>query len=81
MVDIDPRPFQAQLAQAEGTLGKDTHILQQAKMDLERYKAAWARNAIAKQLLDDQEKTVAQEEGTVRSDQGLVQYDQVQLAY
>lgn len=81
LVDIDPRPFQAQLAQAEGTLEKDTHILQQAKMDLERYKAAWARNAIAKQLLDDQEKTVAQEEGTVRSDQGLVQYDQVQLAY
>lgn len=81
LVDIDSRPFTAQLAQAQGTLEKDTHILQQAKMDLERYQAAWARNAIAKQILDDQEKTVLQDEGTVRADQGLVQYDQVQVSY
>ncbi len=81
LIDIDPRPFEAQLAQAQGTLEKDTHILAQAKMDLERYRAAWARNAIAKQILDDQEKTVLQDEGTVKADQGLVQFDQVQLAY
>lgn len=81
LVDIDSRPFAAQLAQAQGTLQKDTHILQQAKMDLERYQAAWAKNAIAKQILDDQEKTVLQDEGTVKADQGLVQYDQVQLSY
>lgn len=81
LVDIDPRPFMAQLAQAQGTLEKDTHILQQAKMDLERYRAAWARNAIAKQVLDDQEKTVLQDEGTVKADEGLVQYDRVQVSY
>lgn len=81
LVDIDPRPFAAQLAQAQGTLEKDSHILQQSKMDLERYRAAWARNAIAKQILDDQEKTVLQNEGTVKADQGLVQYDQVQVSY
>ncbi len=81
LIDIDPRPFEAQLAQAQGTLEKDTHILAQAKMDLERYRAAWARNAIAKQILDDQEKTVLQDEGTVKADQGLVQFDRVQLAY
>jgi membrane fusion protein, multidrug efflux system len=81
LVDIDPRPFAAQLAQAQGTLEKDTQILQQARMDLERYRAAWARNAIAKQILDDQEKTVAQDEGTVTADQGLVQFDKVQLSY
>jgi multidrug efflux system membrane fusion protein len=81
LIDIDPRPFEAQLSQALGTLEKDTHILAQAKMDLERYRAAWARNAIAKQILDDQEKTVLQDEGTVKADQGLVQFDRVQLAY
>src|ERR1700744_5425942 len=81
LVDIDPRPFEAQLAQAQGTLVKDTHVLDQAKMDLERYRAAWARNAVAKQILDDQEKTVLQAEGTVKADEGLVQYDQIQLAY
>lgn len=81
LVDIDPRTFEAQLAQAEGTLEKDTHVLAQAKMDLERYRAAWARNAIAKQTLDDQEKLVLQDEGTVKADQGLVRLDKVQLVY
>jgi multidrug efflux system membrane fusion protein len=81
LIDIDRRPFEAQLAQAQGTLEKDTQLLEQAKMDLERYRAAWARNAIAKQLLDDQEKTVLQDQGTVKADQGLVQFDRVQLAY
>jgi multidrug efflux system membrane fusion protein len=81
LIDIDPRTFEAQLMQAEGTLEKDTHILAQARMDLERYRAAWARNAIAKQTLDDQEKLVLQNEGTVKADQGVVQFDRVQLAY
>jgi membrane fusion protein, multidrug efflux system len=81
LIDIDPRPFAANLAQAQGTLEKDAQVLQQAKMDLERYRAAWARDAIAKQILDDQEKTVAQDEGTVLADQGTVQFDQVQLSY
>jgi membrane fusion protein, multidrug efflux system len=81
LIEIDPRPFEAQLAQAQGTLEKDVRLLDQAKMDLERYRAAWARNAIAKQILDDQEKLVLQDEGTVKADQGQVQYDKVQLAY
>jgi multidrug efflux system membrane fusion protein len=50
-------------------------------MDLARYEAAYARNAIAKQQLDDQAQTVAQDEGTVKADQGSVAYDRVQLAY
>jgi membrane fusion protein, multidrug efflux system len=81
LVDIDPRPYQAQVLQAEGTLEKDTNVLAQAKMDLDRYRAAWARNAIPKQTLDDQEKIVLQDEGTVKNDQGTLQYDQVQLSY
>jgi membrane fusion protein, multidrug efflux system len=56
-------------------------VLGQAQLDLDRYRAAWARNAIAKQTLDDQEKLVLQDEGTVKNDQGTVQYDQIQVDY
>src|SRR5580700_7989905 len=81
LIDIDARPFEAQLMQAEGALERDTNLLAQAKMDLQRYRDAWARNAIPKQTLDDQEKIVLQDEGTVKNDQGTVQYDQVQVDY
>ncbi len=81
LVDIDPRPYRALLMQAQGALERDQSLLAQAQMDLERYRAAWARNAIAKQTLDDQEKLVHQYEGTVKNDEGNVQYDQVQLDY
>jgi multidrug efflux system membrane fusion protein len=81
LIDIDPRPYQAQLLEAEGALERDTNILAQAQMDLERYRAAWARNGINKQLLDDQEKIVLEDQGTVKNDQGTVNYDQVQLGF
>jgi multidrug efflux system membrane fusion protein len=81
LIDIDPRPFEAQLLQAQGALERDTNVLAQAKMDLQRYQQAWARNSIPKQTLDDQEKIVLQDEGTVKNDQGTVQYDQVQVAF
>jgi multidrug efflux system membrane fusion protein len=81
LIDIDPRPYQAQLMQAEGSLEHDTNVLAQAQMDLDRYRAAWAGNGIPKQLLDDQEKIVLQEQGTVKNDQGTVNYDEVQLGY
>jgi len=81
LIDIDPRPFQAQLLQAQGALERDTNVLAEAKMDLERYQQAWAKNGIPKQTLDDQEKLVLQDEGTVKNDQGTVQFDQVQVAF
>jgi membrane fusion protein, multidrug efflux system len=81
LVDIDPRQFQAQVESAEGALARDTNILSQAKMDLDRYQKAWARKAVAKQQLDDQEKIVAQNEGLVKSDQGTLDFDKVQLSY
>jgi membrane fusion protein, multidrug efflux system len=81
LIDIDPRTYQAQLEQAEGTLERDTNVLGQAQMDLERYQTAWSRNAIAKQQLDDQGKIVLQDKGTVKNDQGLVDYDKVQVEY
>lgn len=81
LIDIDPRTYQATLLQAQGTLDRDENVLGQAKMDLERYKLAWSRNAIPKQTLDDQEKIVLQNQGTVKLDQGVVQFDEVQLEY
>jgi multidrug efflux system membrane fusion protein len=81
LIDIDPLPYQAQLMQAEGALEHDTNVLAQARMDLDRYRTAWAGNGINKQLLDDQEKIVLQDEGTVKNDQGTENYDQVQLSY
>jgi multidrug efflux system membrane fusion protein len=81
LIDIDPRTYQATLLQAQGTLDRDENVLGQAKMDLERYKQAWARNAIPKQTLDDQEKLVLQNQGTVKLDQGVVQFDQIQVEY
>jgi multidrug efflux system membrane fusion protein len=81
LIEIDPRPYEATLTQAEGALERDTNVLAQAQMDLERYKQAWARNGINKQLLDDQDKIVLQDQGTVKNDQGTVDYDKVQLSY
>jgi multidrug efflux system membrane fusion protein len=81
LIDIDARPYQATLAQAEGTLERDRAQLNEAQMDLKRYRTAFAKGAIAKQLLDDQEQLVLQDTGTVGADEGAVAYDQVQLGY
>ena len=81
LVDIDPRSFAAALLQTQGTLDRDTHLLAQARMDLERYRAAWAKRAIARQQLDDQEKLVLQTEGTVKADRGAVANASVQLEF
>jgi multidrug efflux system membrane fusion protein len=81
LVEIDSRPYRATLMQAQGTLERDQNLLAQAKMDAQRYKDAWSRNAIPKQTLDDQEKLVLQDEGTVKIDEGVVQYDQIQVDY
>src|SRR3984957_5734332 len=81
LIQIDPRPYQANVLTAQGALERDTNLLAQAQMDLKRYQDAWARNAIPKQTLDDQEKLVLQDQGTVKADQGTLQFDQVQLAF
>ena len=81
LIDIDSRTYLANLLQAQGALERDQNLLAQAQMDLERYRAAFARNAIAKQIVDDQQKLVLQDEGSVKNDQGVVQFDQVQVEY
>jgi multidrug efflux system membrane fusion protein len=81
LIDIDARQYEAQLAQAEGTLERDQNLLAQAEMDLERYKQAWSKNAIPRQTLEDQEKLVLQDRGTIKNDEGIVAYDKVQVGY
>ena len=81
LIDIDPRPYEAQLQQVEGTLEHDRGVLAQAEMDLTRYDKAATQHAIAQQTYDDQKLAVEQYRGTVKNDVGQVQYAQVQLSY
>ena len=81
LVDIDSRQYDAQLVQAQGTLERDQSLLAESEMDLERYKVAWGKNAISRQVLEDQEKLVLQQKGTVKNDEGAVEYAQVQVGY
>jgi membrane fusion protein, multidrug efflux system len=81
LIDIDPRPYEATLTQAEGTLERDRGILAQARIDLGIYQAAYARNGIGRQQLLDQQQVVVQDAGTVKADEGTVAYDRVQLGY
>jgi len=81
LVEVDPAPFAAALTQAEGQLARDTALLENARLDLQRYQEAFARNAIPKQQLDTQAATVHQFEGTVEFDRGVVENARVQLAY
>jgi multidrug efflux system membrane fusion protein len=81
LLDIDPRPYQAQLQQAEGLLDHDRGVLKQAEIDLARYQEAFTSHAVAKQILDDQEQAVVQDQGAVKFDLGQVQYSEAQLSY
>jgi multidrug efflux system membrane fusion protein len=81
LVEIDPRPFQAQLTQAEGQLARDKALLENARVDLDRYQTAYSKNAIPKQQLDTQVASVHQYEGAVKFDQGQVDTAKLQLTY
>lgn len=78
---IDPRPFQVQLAQAEGQMARDRELLKNAKLDLERYRVLWRQDSIARQQLDTQEALVRQYEGTIQSDQAAIDSAKLQLVY
>ena len=81
LAEIDPRPFQAQLEQAQGQYQRDKALLENANVDLNRYQIAYSKNAIPKQQLDTQVATVHQYEGIVKLDQGQIDNVNVQLAY
>ena len=81
LVEIDPRPYQVQLEQAEGQLIRDQAMLDNARVDLDRYQKLLAQNAIPEQQLATQKATVAQAEGVVRTDQGQIDSAKLNLVY
>jgi len=81
IAEIDPRPFQVQLTQAEGALARDQAQLENARLDLERYKDLVKRDLIPKQQLDTQDALVHQFEGAVKADQGQIDSARLQLTY
>jgi multidrug efflux system membrane fusion protein len=81
LAEIDPRPYQVQLDQAEGQMAKDRALLNNARIDLERYRVLLAQDSVSKQLSDTQESLVRQYEGTVKVDQSQIDNAKLQLAY
>jgi multidrug efflux system membrane fusion protein len=81
LAKIDPRPFEAQLIQAEGQMARDQALLKNAQLDLQRFRTLWEKAAIAKQQLDTQEALVHQYEGAVKADQGQIDNVKLQLVY
>jgi membrane fusion protein, multidrug efflux system len=78
---IDPRPFQVLLTQAEGQMARDRELLNNARMDLERYRTLWKQDSIPRQQLDTQEALVRQNEGAVKIDQGQIDSAKLQITY
>jgi multidrug efflux system membrane fusion protein len=81
LAEIDPRPFQVQLAQAEGQLARDAALLKNAEADLERYRMLFEQDSIARQQLDTQAALVRQYEGTLKADKAQIDNARLQLAY
>jgi multidrug efflux system membrane fusion protein len=81
LAEIDPRPFQVQLTQAEGQMARDQALLKNAEVDLERYHTLYKQDSIAQQQLDTQEALVRQYQGAVKVDQGQIDNAKLQLVY
>jgi len=81
LVEIDPRPYEVQLEQAEGQMARDQANLENAKVDLDRYQKLLAQNAIPEQQLATQRALVRQDEGIVKSDQGQIDSARLNLTY
>jgi multidrug efflux system membrane fusion protein len=81
LAQIDPRPYQAALASAQGTLAKDQAVLKQAQVDLARYQTLNRQDSIARQTYEDQVWIVHQDEGTVQVDQAAIDTQKLNLTY
>ncbi len=81
LAEIDPRPYQVQLEQAEGQLNRDKATLDNARIDLTRYEKLWSQKAIPEQQLATQRATVIQNEGVLKSDQGQIDSAKLNLVY
>ena len=81
LVEIDPRPYQVQLTQAEGQLIRDQALLDNARIDLDRYQTLLTQNAVPEQQLATQKALVQQDEGAVKTDQGQIDSAKLNLVY
>lgn len=81
LVEIDPRPFQVALEQAQGQLAKDVASQNDAKIDLNRYTQLWQEGVIARQQLDTQQATVGQFDGAIQADKAAIDTQKLQLTY
>jgi membrane fusion protein, multidrug efflux system len=81
LAQIDPRPYEATLAQAKGQLARDEAMLKGSQVDLARYQGLAAQNAVPRQTLDTQVALVAQNQGTVEADRASVKSAEVNLQY
>jgi membrane fusion protein, multidrug efflux system len=81
LIEIDPRPYQVQLELAEGTLARDQAMLNNAKLDLQRYQTLLAQDAIPKQQLDTQTALVAQYQGNIKQDTANIDSAKLNLTY
>ena len=81
LAQIDPRPYQVALAQAEGQLAKDRATLRNSEVDLARYRTLSAQNSIARQTVDTQAALVQQNQGTIAADQAQVDAQKLNLTF
>jgi multidrug efflux system membrane fusion protein len=81
LAEIDPRPYQILLDQAKGQLIRDQALLDEAKLDLDRYRGLLAKDSIAKQQVDVQDALVRQDEGVVKMDRAQVDSAQLNLDF
>lgn len=81
LAEIDPRPFEVQLLQAEGQMARDQAGLKNARLDLQRYKELYGQGYVPKQQLDTQDAMVRQSEGVVKADQSQIDNAKLQLVY
>ena len=81
LIDIDPRPFEVQLTQAEGQMARDQALLANARVDLARYETLLQQNAIQEQQVATQRALVAQDEGVVKIDEGQIASAKLNLVY
>jgi membrane fusion protein, multidrug efflux system len=81
LIQIDPRPYQVALEQAQGALVRDQALLANAKIDLARYQTLFAQDSVAEQTLATQKSLVVQDEGNVKTDQGQIDAAKLNLVY
>jgi len=81
LVEIDPRPFQVQLEQAQGQLAKDQAQLHDVQVDYQRFQLLFKEGVIPKQQVDTQQAQVGQSEGAIKADQAVVDNAKLQLVY